>query len=275
MTLQLNPRTGWIIWTKRYDGPSTRDELRALHADAEGNVYVTGESVDTGGGSTAAATLAYDIVGQRLWLRRVHAGVGPASGAGISIDIDERGVYVAGSAVGGMSTGRELMLAKLSLSTGARRWVQMTGVPDGDEETLAFAASGVRGFALAGSTTDRATGDAKALVARWAVDGSPLWQHTYSVGLPGDEALFTTVGLDAAGNVFSGGFTSGSGGAEDFTVVRYLDTGALAWADIYDGAAHGTDLCRDMLVRGGALYAGGLRSRTALDADALLIKYER
>ena len=275
VTLQLNPRTGWIVWAKRYDGPSTRDELRALHAGRRGQRLRDRRERRCGGGSTAAATLAYDIVGQRLWLRRVHAGVGPASGAGISIDIDAQGVYVAGSAIGGMSTGRELMLAKLSLSTGARRWVQMTGVPDGDEETLAFAASGVHGFALAGSTTDRVTGDTKGLVARWAVDGSPLWQHTYSVGLPGDDALFTTVQLDAAGNVFSGGFTSGSGGAEDFTVVRYLDTGALEWADIYDGAAHGTDWCRDVLVRGGGLYAGGLRSRMALDTDALLIKYVR
>ena len=274
VTLQLNPRTGWIIWTKRYHGPSTRDELRALHADAEGNVYVTGESADAGGGSTAAATLAYDIVGQRLWLRRLHAGAGPASGAGISIDIDEQGVYVAGSAVGGMSTGRELMLAKLSLTSGARQWVQMTGVPDGNEETLAFAASGVHGFALAGSTTDRVTGDTKALVALWAVDGSPLWQHTYDAGPADHDALFTAVQLDSAGNVFCGGFTSGSANAEDFTVVKYLTGGALAWDDIYDGAAHGTDLCRDVLVRGGGLYAGGLRSKTMLNTGALLIKYE-
>jgi hypothetical protein len=275
VTLQLNARTGWIIWTKRYDGPSTRDELRALHADAEGNVYVTGESVDARGGSTAAATLAYDIVGQRLWLRRLHAGVGPASGAGISIDIEEQGVYVAGSAVGGMSTGRELMLAKLSLSAGARQWVQMTGVPDGDEETLAFAASGVHGFALAGSTTDRVTGDARALVALWAVDGTPLWQHTYTVGLPGNDAMFTAVQRDGAGNVYLGGFTSGSGHAEDFTVLKYDAAGALQWDDVYDGAAHGTDLCRDLLVRGSGLYAAGLRSKTMLDTSALLIKFER
>ena len=234
---------------------------------------MTGESADAGGGSTAAATIAYDIVGSRLWVRRLHAGAGPASGTDVSLNIDEQGVYVAGSAVGGMSTGRELMLAKLSISTGARQWVQMTGVPDGNEECLAFAASGVHGWALAGTTTDRTTGDSKALVALWAVDGSPLGQATFSNGAGDHDAAFESVGRDGAGNVFVGGFTSGSGHAEDFTVVKYNSTAVLQWADILDGAGHTTDLCRDVLVRGSGLYAGGLRSRTVLDTSALLIKY--
>jgi hypothetical protein len=275
VTLQLNARTGWIIWGKRYHGPGGRDELRALHADADGNVYVTGVSADAGGGSTAAATLVYDIVGSRLWLTRLHAGAGPASGAGVSLDIDEGGVYVAGSAVGGMSTGRELMLAKLSLAAGAKEWVEMTGIPDGDEETLAFAASGVHGWALAGSSTDRATGDVKGVVALWDVDGTPLWQTAYNVGVASDDALFTTVQRDSAGSVYLGGFTSGAGHAEDFTVLKYDGAGAPVWADIYDGAAHGTDLCRDVLVRGSGLYAGGVRGTTLLDTSALLIRYER
>jgi hypothetical protein len=44
---------------------------------------------------------------------------------------------------------------------------------------------------------------------------------------------------------------------------------------VYDGAAHGTDLCRDILVRGSGIYACGVRGRTMLDTSALLIKYER
>jgi hypothetical protein len=87
--------------------------------------------------------------------------------------------------------------------------------------------------------------------------------------------MLTTVQRDGAGNVYLGGFTSGSGHAEDFTVLKYDATGALQWDDAYDGAAHGTDLCRDLLVRSGGLYAGGTRSKTMLDTSALLIKYER
>ena len=71
VVLQVHVPSGRIIWTRRYDGPGTRDELRGLHADVDGNVYVTGESAD-GGGSTAAATLLYDIGGRRLWVRRLH-----------------------------------------------------------------------------------------------------------------------------------------------------------------------------------------------------------
>ncbi len=275
VVLQVNIRTGRIVWTRGYDGPSTRDELRGVHADVDGNVYVTGESADSGGASTAAATLMYDTGGRRLWLTRLHAGAGPTSGTDVSIDIDEQGVYVAGSAEGGMSSGRDVILAKLALSDGAKQWVKTAQVPNGDEECLAFAASGVHGWAIAGSTTDRATGDSEGFVATWATDGTPLWQDTFRVGLPGDDALFTTAGRSTTGNVFCGGFTSGSGGAEDFTVVKYRSDGGVAWSNIYDGAAHGLDVCRDILVRGSGLYAGGVRGKTALDASALLVKYER
>ena len=56
--------------------------------------------------------------------------------------------------------------------------------------------------------------------------------------------------------------------------MKYNSTAVLQWADILDGVGHTTDLCRDVLVRGSGLYAGGLRSRAVLDTSALLIKYE-
>ena len=274
VVLQVHVKSGRIIWTRRYDGPGTRDELRGLHADVDGNVYVTGESADPGG-STAAATLMYDIGGRRLWLRRLHTGAGPTSGAAVTIDIDEQAVYVAGSAEGGMSSGRDVILAKLSMAAGVKQWVQTAGVPGGDEECLALAASGVYGWAIAGSTIDRVTGDSMGFVASWAVGGTPLWQDTYGVGLPGDDALFVTAGRDGTGAVYCGGFTSSPGGGEDFTVVKYGVGGSFEWGNVYDGAAHRMDLCRDILVRGSGLYAGGVRSKTMLDTSALLIKFER
>lgn len=188
VVLQIHAKSGRIIWTRRYDRPATSDDLRAVHADAGGNVYATGVSADKGGGSTAAATLMYDIGGRRLWLRRLHAGVGPTSGAGISINIDEQAVYVAGTTVGGMSTVHEVMLAKLRMSDGVKQWTDWTGVGDGEEYCLAFAASGVHGWALAGFTADRGTDDSRGFVATWAQDGTFLWQSPYHTGLPTDDA---------------------------------------------------------------------------------------
>jgi hypothetical protein len=274
VVLQIHARSGRITWTRRYHGPAMRDQLKGLHADVDGNVWVTGKSAD-GGGSTAAATLMYNIGGRRLWIRRLHVGGKPTSGTAVTINIDEQAVYVAGSANGGPASGRDVILAKLSIATGARAWTRTAQVPGGDEECLALAASGVHGWAIAGSTRDRVTGGARGFVASWAVDGTPLWQDTFSVGLPSDDALFVTAVRNSTGAVYCGGFTSGSGSAEDFTVVKYRSDGSREWANVYDGAAHGTDLCRDILVRGSGVYAGGMRSSTMLNTSALLIKYRR
>ncbi len=272
--LQINAVTGRLVWKRRYDGPATRDELAALHADASANVFVTGTSADSGG-STAAATLSYDIAGRRMWLRRLHAGAGHTSGVGITLNVDDDAVYVAGSAVGGMSTGEEVMLAKLAMADGATLSIQTTGVPDGDERALAFAASGVHGFAIAGETEDRATGDLSGFVATWDQTGTFAWQKTTTMGLPGDEALFTCVAYDSAGGVHCGGLSHDAGGVVDFAVVRYGGDGAITWSDAFDGSAHDTDLCRHILVRGTGVYAGGYVGKGGMNTSALLIKYAR
>lgn len=274
VVLQVNAAGGQIVWTRRYDGPATSDDLRALHADVDGNVYVTGVSEDSGG-STAAATLMYDIAGKRLWLRRLHAGAGPTYGAGITISVDDAAVFVAGTTVGGMSTGEEVMLAKLAIDDGAKQWTQTAGVTDGNERALAFAASGTHGFAIAGETEDRGSGDIQGFVATWDQFGTFEWQKTFTMGLSTDDALFTCVSWNSAGGVYCGGLSAAAGTAEDFTVVRYADDGGISWSNAYDGAAHETDLCRDILVRGTGVYAGGFVGKGGMNTSALLIKYAR
>lgn len=277
--LQIHASSGRIVWTRRYAGPGTgpgaSDRLVALHADVDGNVYVTGESAGESGGPTAAATLMYDVGGRRLWLRRLHAGAGPTSGVGITINGDDDAVYVAGTTVGGMSTGDDVMLAKLAMADGAVQWSGTAGVPDGDETALAFAASGVHGFAIAGETVDRGTGDSSGFVATWDQSGTFEWQKTFTGGLPTDRALFDCVAYDSAGGVYCGGFSAAGGTAEDFAVVRYGDDSGLSWSDTYDGAAHQTDVCRSILVRGTGVYAGGYVGKGGMNASALLVKYAR
>jgi len=277
VVLQVHASSGRVIWTRRYDGPGTADEMRAVHADADGNVYVTGVSADSGD-STAAATLGYDLGGRRLWLRRLHADGNPTSGVGITIgmdDADAAAVYVAGTTVGGAPTaGKEVMLAQLDIRSGAERWTRTAGVPDADDTARAFADDPVYGYAIAGGTVDSATHAQNGFVATWDQFGTFTWQKTFTMGLPTDQAAFGCVAYGRVGAT-CGGCSAAQGTGEDFTVAGFGVDGDLSWTDVYDGAAHGGDVCRDVLVRGTGIFAAGSVSKGGVNTSGLLIKYAR
>ena len=279
--MQVAQSYGSVLWTRRYDGAGKFDDLRAVHADLEnGAVYVTGRSAGDAAG-VAAATIKYSASGRRLWARRLHEGAGPTYGAGVALNLEDKVVYVAGATYGGVAAGWDAMLVQLSMATGAKKWVRTAAVPHTNERVVAFAdyvrfVPGGYGFALAGSSSDPDTLDETAFVTTWALDGTPLWQDAdFKVGLPGDDAGYFSVTDDSEGSLYCGGFTSGSGGLEDFTVVKYSPAGAFVWDNVYDSPAHKTDICRVLTMGYGGLYAAGFRSKTTLDTNALLVKYER
>ncbi len=91
--------SGSQLWVARYDGPANYyDYAYAIAIDKAGNVYVTGESY--GGTSSDYATVAYDSMGNQLWLARYN---GPGNGRDMAyaIDTDNAGnVYVTGGSYG-------------------------------------------------------------------------------------------------------------------------------------------------------------------------------
>jgi hypothetical protein len=95
LTVKYGPG-GNQLWAKTYNGPANdNDEGVALALDRAGYVYVTGKSlgVDTG---TDIATLKYSPEGDQLWAVRYN---GPANLGDVpsGLQVDDRGVYVAGS----------------------------------------------------------------------------------------------------------------------------------------------------------------------------------
>ena len=279
--LRVRVSDGRVGWARRYAGPGGRDELRAMYADARGNVFVTGVSADRGGG-TAAATLRYHRDGSRRWLRRLHAGAGPTSGAGVSVK-DSRGsvpfsppeVHVAGTTSGGMSSGDEVMLASLAYADGVKQWTQTAGYADGNEAAIAFAPSSLHGDAIAGLSSDRVSQAPRAYVAVWDPLDVFARQDVYPPAPATDDGGFAAVVRAAGGALFCGGTVALGDVSPDLAVVCYAVDGAILWDATFDGAAHDTDLCRAVLLRGDGLYACGSVGRGGLNTSALLVKYER
>ncbi|HEX5032363.1 MAG TPA: SBBP repeat-containing protein [Candidatus Eisenbacteria bacterium] len=114
-------------WVRRYDGPSTvlssdYDNASALAVDANGNVFVTGNS------SNDFATVKYDAAGTEMWVRRYN---GPAAGAdwATAITVDALGnAYVSGSSYGNSTTQYDF--ATLSYDpSGTVRWTERYNGP--------------------------------------------------------------------------------------------------------------------------------------------------
>ena len=65
------------LWTNRYNGPGNGyDQAIAMAVDGSGNVFVTGNSVGSGG-NYDYATIAYSGAGVPLWTNRYN---GPGNG---------------------------------------------------------------------------------------------------------------------------------------------------------------------------------------------------
>jgi len=63
--------SGNQLWAARYNGPGNdEDRANAMAVDAAGNVYVTGESWDSG--VTDYATIKYDSSGNQVWVRALQ-----------------------------------------------------------------------------------------------------------------------------------------------------------------------------------------------------------
>src|SRR5439155_681268 len=99
---------GMPLWTNRYNGPANEDDYAAAVAvDGNGNVFVTGYSVGSGG-NYDYATVAYSGAGVLLWTNRYN---GPANGddqpqtkSCLAIGPDGA-VYVTGASDGNPTSG--------------------------------------------------------------------------------------------------------------------------------------------------------------------------
>jgi uncharacterized delta-60 repeat protein len=144
-------------WVRRYDGPTTvfandYDRAAALAVDADGNVFITGNS------SGDFATVKYDAAGTEIWVRRYD---GPAAGAdwATSIAVDASGnSYVSGSSYGSPTTQYDF--ATLSYDpSGTVRWTERYNGPGNFYDTpRAIAVLSFGNVYVSGSSSGSGTG---------------------------------------------------------------------------------------------------------------------
>jgi uncharacterized delta-60 repeat protein len=120
-TVKYGP-TGDEEWAVVYNGPgNSQDNSRAIALDAQGNVYVTGESWGSGTGLDCS-TIKYNSSGVLQWLAR-YDGPGNVNDYANAIAVDAQGgVYITGQSNQGQ-TGLNFDYVTIKYS-------QPTGVPE-------------------------------------------------------------------------------------------------------------------------------------------------
>src|SRR5581483_7320527 len=212
-TIKYDP-DGNELWVKRYNGTADdNDYAYWLALDASGNVYVTGQSVETGSDNDIT-TIKYASNGDEIWVRHYD---GPAHGydAGQAIAVDADGnAYITGNHT--TATGLECVTLKYS-AAGDLLWATPFNGPDAsggvfisialDNSANAY----VSGFFFSGGATDVAT-------VKYDTDGNEQWAQLYDGPGHSYDGSYA-IAVDNNNNVLVAGYSTGSGTDYDYTTI--------------------------------------------------------
>ncbi len=225
---------GVPLWTNRYNGPANyTDQAQAITVDKDGNVLVTGNSRSSSSANDPGydfATIKYSGMGIGLWTNR-HGGVANGDDRATTVVVNSAGNVV----VGGLSTVgfNSFDYATVAYSRGGTPvWTNRYNGPGNSQDSVtAMAADGsgnviVTGYSVgAGGYRDFAT-------IKYSAAGVALWTNRYRGPLNGSDQA-SAVAVDAIGNVFVTGASSGSGGT-DYATIAYSSDGTPLWTNRYD-----------------------------------------
>ncbi|MFA5034022.1 MAG: SBBP repeat-containing protein [bacterium] len=308
VTIKYNS-SGDTMWTRRYNGTGNGDdEAIAIALDGNGNIYVTGNSIDSGTGYDYA-TIKYNSLGDTMWIRRYN-GPGNSCDYATAIAVDGNGnAYVTG--YGWCSVAYKYATIKYD-SSGDTMWARIYGLGD-DNEAIAIAVDSNGNVYVTGrSCEDCATikynslGDtmwtrryngpgngsdwARAIVLerngvvyvagvsnydyvtiKYDSSGDTMWARRYNENA-NDYA--NAISLDTDGNVYVTGQSYGSGTAYDYATIKYNSSGDAMWAQRYNGPGNGGDCANAIALDGnGYVYVTGLSIGSGTGYDYATIKY--
>jgi hypothetical protein len=234
---------GGLRWGRQFGGPF-RDRALDVDTDADGNVYVAGDtqfSIDSPDGYDRDLFVhAFTPSGELRWTHRF----GPGFISGIGVD-DAGNVVVAGygaiEALDGADLDGTGMVVRALTADGTVRWTHQFGpglaggLSGGDvaiDERGEVYLAAITGITLTG---EELGGLRDAFVRKYDADGQPQWTRQIGPHAPGAFNVATSVAALPGGGAVVGGSVSGelvdgthSGGSDGF-VRTYRPDGSIGW----------------------------------------------
>ncbi len=226
-------------WIARYNGPAfSSDEAQKIKLDKTGNVYVTGNSLNSNG-NYDIATIKYNNIGQLQWVKRFN---GLSNGfddvCGLETDILGN-VYIGGTSdsVGALY---DYLVIKYS-SSGDEIWTKRyNGSGNDGDRANAMAIDDSANIYLTGWSVGAGTQLDYATV-KYNSDGIFQWAARWDDPASSFEEA-NDIAVDKLGNVFVTGYSPGAGTGDEYTTIKYNSNGVQQWVSNYNGPANLSDV---------------------------------
>jgi hypothetical protein len=219
-------RNGQQLWASQYKGTGYLDDIpHAIKVDSSGNVYVTGESMNSDTGYDYA-TIKYDADGKQQWAVRYDGTTKGADGA-FAMTLDNSGnILITGySSVSVNGTGvLEYATVKYD-NAGNLVWVARYSGPRGENIPCSILTNndenvyvtGVSGFIKYDNTAYE-----NYATVKYDKNGNQLWSIRYSDGNESNN-IAQALALDASGNVYVTGINYPKGADyAAITTIKYV-----------------------------------------------------
>jgi len=271
LTVVKYDAAGVYQWAGRLDGlASGADEVGAIVIDGARNTYLAGSSAD-GSGRTLIAIAKFNAAGA-FQHETLYLPAGATSTTVCAAALRGATVSVAASASGGPNGG-DIVLARCGTDGGLTPPVLWDGPAHLDDIAADLEADAAGNVWIAG-TTYADVSNGRAVLLRFAPDGSLTWQRRYLRSGIVDSSYLDLVVL--GGTAWCTGWRSPAVNKADVLVTRYTPAGARTWVRAWDGLAHRWDYGITVCLSGTTgLYVGGGTTRRSTGMDPVVVKYRR
>lgn len=264
-----------LVWDARFNGISNGDDFgRAMKVDAQRNVYIAGSVVNTDS-QRDFAVVKYNPDGQFVWVRFYNGDLNKDDWAH-ALDIDRNGyIYVAGFSQT-RNAGKNYITMKCD-PNGSILWTKEYDGPAGNDDVAEDIAVDVLGNVyVTGSSQGTGTLSDYATI-KYDTNGIVQWVARYNgPGNGADDAR--AIAVDANGNVYISGGSTGDSTGYDFATIKYNHEGQSQWIARYNGPGNSDDI---VYYKGslavdtvGNVYVTGYSTGSDLSYDYAIIKYD-
>jgi uncharacterized delta-60 repeat protein len=261
-------------WVARYDGIAHGlDYGRAVAADGDGNVYVTGRTC-VSGSYDEFGTIKYDAVnGKEIWVKR-YDGPGTGDDYGNDLCLDPSANICVTGVSTGSGTSYDYATIKYEPDGGILWSKRYNGTGSSTDWPTAIGADASGNVYVTGYSYGT-SGDAEYATIKYkSDDGTQLWAKRYTD--PAEEDYYARdIFIDNSGNCYVTGETRTSGIYRDYVTVKYSTDGSELWARNYDGPAHDSDQGTAITVdNSGNVFVTGNSRNASGNYDYATVKYD-
>ncbi len=201
--------TGDSLWTKVFDEYNKNGRAYSVGADAQGNVYVNGQTdTNTFYNNPKIVTIKYSTGGNLLWSRKEidNTNTQPHIYGSFSVDANGRS-YIAGSL--SPYQVRDNWITSVYEANGNLAWSNQYADAYGGNDKPADLVTDSQGNLYVTGYASNAQYDYMYTTIKYNAAGVQQWLKTYRYATPHSNNFGNNIGLDAVGNVYVTGISAG------------------------------------------------------------------